>query len=568
MDRIDFEDRRQRSPPCLEFRSLGVDDAVPQKFASPLSTHRFWPHKPDSSQLKSQKRARFAARQPGWRENADEHRPTPFRRAEYPVPALQPWIVAQSNAIAMTPAAPASDYSHGTFIAGLLASAAQLNSQAFELPLEPVRIVDVRAFSRKEKTTVSDFLARVGDALRDFPQVHVWSISIGLDVPLTGPEFSQMARDLDELAGTYGVLFVVAAGNDLDPTPLRPWPPASYGADDRDRITAPADSMRSLTVGSIAHGDVASGVKKNEPAPYSRRGPAAAAVPKPEVVHYGGNCTLDNQSAGGISSIAPNGNVCIGHGTSYAAPLVASLAAQMWEVLAASGNNPTPSLVKALIVHSAVINSPPRSADHQRYYGFGLPFGISESLMCTDDMFTTFHTVAIPQGREIHHAFPMPHCLLVDGKFVGEIIITLCYTPVLNGANGAEYCRSNVAVSMGPLQLKRDGKVHFTGCVPPDPKGKANAIESALIEHGMIWNPLKVYRKRFPRGVAGTDWELRFDVLYRAGEPIPASPQVVHAIVTLRGLEDGMPVYRDGVRALAKLKHQTTALVTPTQLRV
>jgi len=484
-----------------------------------------------------------------------------------PVVTLQPWLQSQSDAIALDKPAPDIDYAHGTFIGGLLASARQLNGAQSELPLEPVKIVDVRVFSATERTKGDDLIARVGDALKENPQVKVWNLSIGVPSPLRGPEFSWLARELDDLAAQRNVLFVVSAGNDLDPTPLRSWPAVNHGPAGRDMISSPADMVLGLTVGSIAHSSEPLGVKRGEPAPYSRRGPGPAAIPKPEVVHFGGNCTLDNQTRGGLTSLATNGNTMEWHGTSFAAPLVASVAAQLWDALDAADRNPSPALVKGMVVHSAAIHAPPRSADELHYFGFGQPIGLPESLLCTDEMFTTIHTVYIPQGQEIHHKFPMPACLLKNGKFRGEIIITVCYPPVLNPDGGAEYCRSNVNVGMGPVLLGKDGKLHFKGSVPADPKKPSDALEESLITHGMKWSPLKVYRRRF-QGVEGTDWELRFDVLYRAGEPVPPEPQLAHAIVTVRGIDEGLNVYRDGVRALRALRHGNAPLVTPAHIRV
>jgi len=438
------------------------------------------------------------------------------------------------------------------------------------MPLQPVKIVDARVFSTIEGTVEVDLVSRIGQALDTHPDVRVWNLSIGSVDSVTGPEFSEFTRYLDMYSHNKNVLFVISSGNDLAPTPLRPWPPGHFSNSGRDLICSPADSPRGLTVGSIAHVSAAAGVqgvKRNEPTPYSRRGPAPAALPKPEVVHHGGSTDLGGNTHGGILSLSPQGFLSESHGTSYAAPLVASLSAQVWSELVLANRKPSPSLVKAIMVHSAALHAPPRSAAELHYFGFGMPQGIHETLMCTDDMFTTFHTVYIPRGQEIHHAYPIPACLLKNGKFCGEIIITLCYDPLLNSAAGAEYCRSNVSVSMGPKLMGKDGKIHFKGSVPPDPKNHSDAYESTLIEHGFKWSPLKVYRRRF-LGVAGTDWELRFDVLYRAGQEVPPLPHEAHAIVTMRALEEGQPVYRDGVRALQRLNHRTQPLVTQAQIQV
>jgi hypothetical protein len=202
-------------------------------------------------------------------------------------------------------------------------------------------------------------------------------------------------------------------------------------------------------------------------------------------------------------------------------------------------------------------------------------------LGCDPWVFTTWHQVFIPEGQFVEHEFPMPACLLQNGKFAGEIVITLCYAPPLDPESGAEYCRSNVNVSMGILKRQKAKKTDpktgktrvveqdgFRGQVPPDPRSPGEGYEEALIEHGFKWSPIKVYRKRFPLGVEGTRWQLRFDVLYRAGEKSPDRPQEAFAIVSVKGLERNQPVYRDGVRAIQQKGHIAhSALSVRTRLR-
>ena len=59
-----------------------------------------------------------------------------------------------------------------------------------------------------------------------------------------------------------------------------------------------------------------------------------------------------------------------------------------------------------------------------------------------------------------------------------------------------------------------------------------------------------------------------FDVLYRAGEKSPDRPQEAFAIVSVKGLEQNQPVYRDGVRAIQQKGHIAhSALSVRTRLR-
>src|SRR5690606_32919824 len=177
-----------------------------------------------------------------------------------------------------------SDYHHGTFIAGLLAGCRSLNPGINPLPTAPCRVLSVRVFSEYEALGIEDLLARIKETVSNHPDVKVWNLSLGVDTPCIGPEFSPFACELDEIALRHRVLFVIAAGNYRSPLPLRCWPASAWHTDDRDVIGPPADSVLALSVGSIAHAHSdCSAVKTLEPAAYSRRGPAPGLLPKPEV---------------------------------------------------------------------------------------------------------------------------------------------------------------------------------------------------------------------------------------------------------------------------------------------
>ncbi|SRR5579871_631871 len=81
---------------------------------------------------------------------------------------------------------------------------------------------------------------------------------------------------------------------------------------------------------------------------------------------------------------------------------------------------------------------------------------------------------------------------------------------------------------------------------------KAYPTEEDLVKHGYKWSPLKFYHHRFVRGPADKAWELRLEMLVRAGFVLQ-SPVPVFLIITLRSLEPGLPVYDEMVQEMAKL---------------
>lgn len=485
--------------------------------------------------------------------------PAPDSQVDYPLvgivdsgidpnhPMLSPWVAARERFIMP----PETDYVHGTFVGGLLAAGRALNFGDSVFPDLRAKLLDVCALE-SAGASETDLHARILDVVRRYPEVKIWNLSLGGRTPGPTDRFSDFAQMLDALSDETGCLFVIAAGNYITP-PLRTMPPQAHIGDD-DRISIPAESARGLTVGALAHLDVAhSAVKRGEPSPFSRRGPGPVSIPKPEVVHIGGNCsTTADQTYTAVRSLLPNGKLGEDIGTSFATPLVALLAAHTWQSVEKAGSIAYPEQVKALLIHSAVLRSPERGGDALHYYGFGQPGEVAETLYCDPHAFTLMFEADVRDGYEFEKfPYPIPACLRTsDGRFRGEILVTMCYSPPLNGQHGVEYCRANVDLSFGGYDLGADGKRHQNGVVPLEPGNKNQLYEAKQIEHGFKWSPTKVYRARFPKGIMAQDWRLKLGVLRRAGEGVPDQPQRVVVLVTLRGLDRDQPVYSDGVRAL------------------
>jgi Subtilase family len=193
---------------------------------------------------------------------------------------------------------------------------------------------------------------------------------------------SAWAAEIDLLCATYDVLFVQSAGN-LPITGTNPQPGVrdhliagrnypDYLSEASARVANPGQSLQALTVGSVAYGSLQAGdwttfaPETGHPSAFSRSGFGIWSVIKPEIVEYGGddvrttNVPPDVQEGGRISAACPelvrstafppgppfDRDVT---GTSFAAPKVARIAAQIQRVLP---NEPA-LLYRALIVQSA-----------------------------------------------------------------------------------------------------------------------------------------------------------------------------------------------------------------------
>lgn len=461
--------------------------------------------------------------------------------------ALQNWVSSRETFVVP----PDTNFVHGTAVASLVAGAAAMNAG---FPTAACLVHDVCGLESVAKgAQISDLILRLQEAVKNKPDVKVWNLSLGANAPGHEQLFSEFAQALDALSDQYGVLFVVAAGN-YTQDPRRLWPTQLLNGE--DRVSMPADSVRALTVGSMAHiGTIDTVVQAGDPAPYSRRGPGPVFTPKPDIVHLGGNVHHTGNPAApwanGVASTAvlhTNGAAVVGFGTSYAAPLASAMAAHTWAALDGhAALTPSPSLVKALMVHSAQLNNRDFEPWERRYYGAGLPKNVMDMLYDRDDSFTlVFEAQLLPGNMRWRKTpYPVPPALLPNGKFRGEVIITAAYAPPVDATYGAEYVRANLDVNWGPL----DGD-HFHGKIPPEGEEGTTGLEVQQVKHGGKWAPVKTQRRAFSGGIAGDDWTLQASLTQRAFEPPLDVALNATIVVTLRALDGNPDVHAQGIRAL------------------
>lgn len=456
---------------------------------------------------------------------------------------LRPWIVETKTYVLP----PETDHQHGTNVASLVACAHGLNGAHEDLPTLGAMVYDVCGLESAGGGYVGDLILRLEDAIRSRPDVRIWNLSLGTVYGCDEQTFSEFAQTLDQLSDQHDVLFVVAAGNYLN-EPRRTWPSL---ASLQDQVSCPGESVRALTVGSICHTGAPDALNDaGEPAAYSRRGPGPVFTPKPDIVHLGGGVhTPWNSGAASVAVLTANNASARGFGTSFAAPIASSMAAHAWDSIAGgTALTPKPALIKALLVHAAQLSSPPYTPWERRYYGAGLPKDVLAALYDREDSFTLiFESRLVPSVRWRKAPYPIPAGLMRDGKLRGEVIITAVYAPPLDGNAGAEYVRANVELSFGTL----DGdNIHSK--VPLKGEDGLDGYESAQVEHGGKWAPVKVHRKVFANGIAGDTWALQARMFLREFEPALAEGLTVYILCTLRSLDGDAEIHAQGLRALAE----------------
>lgn len=475
---------------------------------------------------------------------------------------LADWIVDSENFVP----AGREDMLHGTFVGGLISAGCLLNGGLSEIPGDQARLVDVQIFGQGQ-TPVSHIEQALDTALQRWSgTVKVWNCSFAEVTPSTQLKYSSFAQIMDELAKEYGVLFVQAAGNAA--AGRRRWPvQANHGV--KDVIAPPAEAINSLTVGALSHLD-GGFTAKGDPASYSRRGPGFGGLMKPEVAHYAGDFSAGDESMGvlpsldgwGILSALPGGMLGEGVGTSFSTPLVSVIAANLWDDLRAVVDDVDAALVKGMVAHAAAVNSGPVSRDEAPYRGVGVPPEASSVLSEDSKSFTTVHAADLVDGLDwIKLPFPVPPSMLANGKFRGEVFVTVSFAPLIRPEFDQECVRTSVQATFGPYS-EEDGSIKVSSLLEST---SFRANEEQLIDDGK-WAPLRTYHTKIPRGrtVEGGSLGLRLRLLMRDKADI-GFVQRAYAIVTLRSDSD---IHAEGIQELQNLNFQFVPLLQETRVAI
>lgn len=471
---------------------------------------------------------------------------------------LEPAVTGRTMSVAPADADPW----HGTFVAGLVMAGAQLNPSAY--PDDVARVHDAHVMP-KQSVDELELFERVREAVLSAPHVKIWNCSFaGIDEGAR--EYGTFANQLDELSDEAEVLFVQAAGNYTASS--RPWPPKEKPVI-ADRLASPAEALRSITVGARAH--LGGFVSAWAPASYTRRGPNFADLTKPDVSHAGGDRDpIGEIGKFGIFSIIPSDHIAESLGTSFAAPAVSAIAANLWDEIQDAGSTPTPALVKGLLVHSAFRNTAddPTIDDagtFRQFYGWGTPSASSFILADEPHTLTTVHEVLMTPGSNWYKPLPVPPPLLNDeGKFAGEVTLTISYAPPVDAGFGAEAIRYDVSGGFGAFRVGDDGVEHFKSLTQP---GASQLSWERQQKADGKWAPVKTHRAVHAQGVAGGDWALRLELTERVTNEMQLQ-QRVYVIVTFRSLDASVDIYTPGVQAFNDASIENRELIRSGRIRV
>ncbi len=462
---------------------------------------------------------------------------------------------------------------HGTFVASCFQYGSTLddvhenNKKAFKF-IDAIVIPNADASKGPiDFLSQDDFFEIIEELMERYSKdVKIWNLSLGTNQIAEEESISDLGIFCDYIQDKYKVQFIISSGNyGENGEELREWHPQE-GIGELDRITTPADSCRAIVVGSVASKDNdLSIVKKDDPSPFSRRGPGSNFMTKPELVDYGGNILKNGTfTTVGVEGLDINGNIVESIGTSFSAPKVSYKLAKIYNDL----DNKDLLTAKAFLIHNARINSKDIDLDTDdiNYYGFGKPsYDVENILQCSDNEITLMFKQKVIRGTHLEMIdFPFPKSLIVDGKYTGEIFMTLVYNPSLNQNYGSQYCRTNFEVSFGTYKIREDGKIDFKGQVPLE-KVWSERYERSRITHGFKWNPIKSYYREIKNGISLADgWKIRIDAYERDYEQ-PRNHEFV-LLITIRGDKDKQ-VYTEVVNELREKGFITQNLQTKYQVQ-
>jgi serine protease AprX len=213
----------------------------------------------------------------------------------------------------------------------------------------------------------------------------------------------------------------------------------------------------------------------------------------------------------------------------------------------------------------------------ENYFGFGLPSIVPYCLECTPYSSTLVFDDVLRSGYYLEwDNFPYPNSLYKDGRFFGEIWMTLAFSPVRSSKWGSEYCETHIETHFGVYRdhtNRETGKTvtEFHGLVPPEHKNAGILYESYQVQQLRKWAPVRTYHGDLgEKGKEGIRWRLKVSLLTRHGVEAMSSfeSQPFSLILTIADPTKKAPVYDEMARIVrTRFKAQNITLRATARVR-
>lgn len=483
------------------------------------------------------------------------------------------------------------DGNHGTGVAGVVSLGQTLNGPAVAPESSGCILYDVPLFPQgpfldQYPNGFSDFLEELEQAVAEASQNHgvkIFNLSINVTSDVNRHRYGLYAARLDQIADTYGVIFVNSAGNLPIGQARAPWQKkpsdvVSYFASrtQPDTIFQPSESVRSISVGALNPPNTTQ--IKDAPTVYSTRGPGLQVGVKPDVAAYGGAGGVGPGNPTGLKSITTTGLSQDVAGTSFAAPLVS-------RVLAGLDRDTQGGLgseaLRAMLLHHSHTPDPLTKRGMKdiarQFAGYGQPTSVAEMLE-TDDhevtmVFQSRLTIGARRPAILRFPFSWPQSLVDhQGACSGQVRMTLVYSPPLDPAFGAEFVRVNLEASLRQRQNRKnkDGQYGYANQVDarylPNSAG-LGIPEKALITHGLKWWPSKQYSRNLNKRGETSDWRLEVTSLVRAEAEFPVAGVPFAVLLTIRDPDGVKPIFAEMRQSLQASRANAQDIKAAARLR-
>lgn len=317
---------------------------------------------------------------------------------------------------------------HGSAVTGAILYGDAATRGSFGQPVARVDHYQVFPSPVRQKPTEYPWILRNIREVVSSTNAKIVNLSLGPHVSVNDGEPHRWTAVLDKLAFERGVLFINAAGNngmEVEPG--------------LNRIQVPGDMVNGLTVGAC---DTPESQDSWDPTDYSAKGPGRPGGRiQPAVLSYGGTQTK------GFGRIRANGSIHHDdHGTSYSAPLVTNIVAQLSRELGGRADAPT---LRALAVHLAQSNGDTHDPKH---HGYGRLAGDAVSLLDCNSHEATVVYQGVLARTEVR-AFPLPFPpSFAKGDL--ELSWTIAYSTATDATEAGEYTNAGLEVVFRPHKEK------------------------------------------------------------------------------------------------------------------
>lgn len=400
------------------------------------------------------------------------------------------------------------------------------------------RIIDAQIV---DSSSVSEdiMLKRVREAVKTFSDVSkIFNFSYNAAHQIEGSEMSILGCEFDLLSKKYNIRFVISAGNHnlfRTQNSLK-----DIIAEDISQIASPADSMLGITVGSIVGTDHQGSLsKRNEIAPYSRRGPGFYGFYKPDLVAYGATVFKNGiVPPDPYASCLSKTGLCTLAGTSFTAPIVSGDIAQILTVVPDNDIG----LAQALL-YNGVIATYDRTAMTQEeidlagnLYGRGLS-SPENSMYSSENRVTFLNKGTMNRLTKKRVKFHIPSAIanlrVKRGEKKIRVTVTCIAQPPVDRTRGSEYSAAYISASIH--RLNSNG---------------VNVVDNPSVsDNRNKWDTCYHFSKDFSSFDSGS-WEVWLELFTRWGieddEEIPYS-----LVITVEDLTSNGNLYSEIIKETA-----------------